>query len=304
RRRGAHAVRVLGRELAAPAHRDLGADGAARGIHRPRSGGAAGAGCGRARVGGSHPARARRPRSGRERRVRDARRRQAGPEPVHLVLVARRAGARRSSPGRGRAQGGEAAGGHRGRRGAREVVHRSLGRPRSADPHVGRVPAVELPAVAARLHGAVRHACSLARRHASRPVRGHPRLPAAGPAFRKSPGVISRNLLVRIAFAVPAIAATLLLLRLGGWALAGVLAVVVTWICDTGAMAAGTLVGGPKLAPVLSPRKTWAGAVGGLVGGLAAALAYGPLVLDRVALRLELWQLVTVGLVVALAAQV
>jgi len=37
--------------------------------------------------------------------------------------------------------------------------------------------------------------------------------------------VISRNLLVRIAFAVPAIAAALLLLRLGGWALAGVLAV-------------------------------------------------------------------------------
>jgi phosphatidate cytidylyltransferase len=233
--------------------------------------------------------------------------------------------------------------------------------------------------------------------------------------------VISRNLLIRIAFAVPAIAVTLLLLRLGGWALAGVLAVlgvlgtrevydlaraqgieplewvgfigaalcplavywvkgyaewepvvyvgavwllvvlvvgaargpdhrpltavavtvfggmyasgmlsfivairhgphsdahqlgsvalvvlplVVTWVCDTCAMAAGTLVGGPKLAPVLSPRKTWAGAVGGVVGGLAAALAYGPLVLDRVALRLDLWQLVTVGVVVALAAQV
>ena len=83
-----------------------------------------------------------------------------------------------------------------------------------------------------------------------------------------------------------------------------VLPLVVTWVCDTCAMAAGTLVGGPKLAPVLSPRKTWAGAVGGLVGGLVAALAYGPLALDRVALRLELWQLVTVGLVVALAAQV
>jgi len=233
--------------------------------------------------------------------------------------------------------------------------------------------------------------------------------------------VISRNLLVRIAFAVPAIAATLLLLRLGGWPLAAVLAVlgvlgtrevydlaraqgveplewvgfigaalcplatywvkgyaewepvvyvgavwllvvlvvaaargpdrrplmtvavtvfgglyasallsfvvairhgphsdahprgsvalvvlplVVTWVCDTCAMAAGTLVGGPKLAPVLSPRKTWAGAVGGVVGGLVAALAYGPLVLDRVALRLDVWQLVMVGLVVALAAQV
>jgi phosphatidate cytidylyltransferase len=83
-----------------------------------------------------------------------------------------------------------------------------------------------------------------------------------------------------------------------------VLPLVVTWVCDTCAMAAGTLIGGPKLAPVLSPRKTWAGAVGGLVGGLIAALVYGPLVLDRVALRLGVWQLAAVGLVVALAAQV
>jgi len=83
-----------------------------------------------------------------------------------------------------------------------------------------------------------------------------------------------------------------------------VMPLVITWVCDTCAMAAGTLVGGPKLAPVLSPRKTWAGAVGGVVGGLLAALAYGALVLDRVALRLDLWQLVTVGLVVAVAAQV
>ena len=83
-----------------------------------------------------------------------------------------------------------------------------------------------------------------------------------------------------------------------------VLPLVVTWVCDTCAMAAGTLIGGRKLAPVLSPRKTWAGAVAGLVGGMVAALAYGPLVLDRVALRLEVWQLLTVGLVVAVAAQV
>src|SRR5256886_1070773 len=79
---------------------------------------------------------------------------------------------------------------------------------------------------------------------------------------------------------------------------------VVTWVCDTCAMAAGTLVGGPKLAPVLSPRKTWAGAVGGIAGGLVAALVYGPLVLDRVALRLGVVQLATVGVVVAVAAQV
>jgi phosphatidate cytidylyltransferase len=82
------------------------------------------------------------------------------------------------------------------------------------------------------------------------------------------------------------------------------LPLVVTWVCDTSAMAAGTLIGGPKLAPVLSPRKTWAGAVGGLVGGLVAALVYGPLVLDRVALRLDVVQLATVGVVVAVTAQV
>ena len=69
-------------------------------------------------------------------------------------------------------------------------------------------------------------------------------------------------------------------------------------------LAAGTLLGGPKLAPVLSPRKTWAGAVGGAVGALVAALVYGSVVLDRVAVRLGLWQLVAVGVVVALAAQV
>jgi phosphatidate cytidylyltransferase len=83
-----------------------------------------------------------------------------------------------------------------------------------------------------------------------------------------------------------------------------VMPLVITWVCDTCAMAAGTLIGGAKLAPVLSPRKTWAGAVGGVVGGLVAALLYGQLVLDRVALHLGVMQLATVGIVVVLAAQV
>lgn len=82
------------------------------------------------------------------------------------------------------------------------------------------------------------------------------------------------------------------------------LPLVITWVCDTAAMAAGTLVGGPKLAPVLSPRKTWAGAIAGTGGAVVAALAFGPLVLDRMALVLPTWQLVTIGLVVGLAAQV
>ena len=83
-----------------------------------------------------------------------------------------------------------------------------------------------------------------------------------------------------------------------------ILPLAVTWICDTCAMAGGTFIGGPKLAPVLSPRKTVAGAVAGTVGAVVAALAYGPLVLDRVALHLDPLKLGTIGLAVAGAAQV
>ena len=41
---------------------------------------------------------------------------------------------------------------------------------------------------------------------------------------------------------------------------------------DTAALFVGKAVGGPKLCPAVSPKKTWAGAVGGLVGSVAAAL--------------------------------
>lgn len=77
----------------------------------------------------------------------------------------------------------------------------------------------------------------------------------------------------------------------------------ITWIGDTCAMAVGTLVGGRKLAPVLSPHKTWSGAVGGVAGALVTAFAFGPAILDRLALHLNVAQLLTFGLVIAVAAQ-
>src|SRR5256885_16332663 len=71
---------------------------------------------------------------------------------------------------------------------------------------------------------------------------------------------------------------------------------VITWICDTAALAVGTAVGGPQLAPVLSPAKTYAGAIGGALGGGITALALGKFVLDRQGWRVRPGQLVVFGL--------
>ena len=68
--------------------------------------------------------------------------------------------------------------------------------------------------------------------------------------------------------------ASLLILREGAGGLGIVLFVMlVVWGNDIGAYMAGRLLGGPRLAPALSPGKTWAGAVGGTVLGVAAGLA-------------------------------
>lgn len=51
------------------------------------------------------------------------------------------------------------------------------------------------------------------------------------------------------------------------------------WATDIGAYAAGRSIGGPKLAPRISPKKTWAGLIGGMASsalfGWLVALAFG-----------------------------
>lgn len=62
-------------------------------------------------------------------------------------------------------------------------------------------------------------------------------------------------------------------LRGQGWGLqACLLLMLVVWGADIAAYFTGRAVGGPKLAPAISPNKTWSGAMGGLLGALAAAL--------------------------------
>lgn len=55
--------------------------------------------------------------------------------------------------------------------------------------------------------------------------------------------------------------------------LAIVLLFAIVWATDIVAYFVGRAVGGPKLAPQISPKKTWSGAVGGAAGATAAAVA-------------------------------
>jgi phosphatidate cytidylyltransferase len=70
-----------------------------------------------------------------------------------------------------------------------------------------------------------------------------------------------------------------------GWdALQGVLSVVLTVIAvDVGAYFAGRTIGGPKIAPRISPSKTWAGLGGGILVSWLTLLALNWIAVSRVA---------------------
>ncbi|MEO8321741.1 MAG: phosphatidate cytidylyltransferase, partial [Bradyrhizobium sp.] len=55
----------------------------------------------------------------------------------------------------------------------------------------------------------------------------------------------------------------------------------IVWASDTGGYFAGRGIGGPKLWPRVSPKKTWAGAVGGLLASLAVAGGFAALDLGK-----------------------
>ncbi|MBV8538882.1 MAG: phosphatidate cytidylyltransferase [Alphaproteobacteria bacterium] len=71
------------------------------------------------------------------------------------------------------------------------------------------------------------------------------------------------------------------------------------WATDTGAYFAGRLVGGPKLAPRLSPKKTWAG----LIGAALSAAVVGWILAGFDSGAPSPSQLAVAGAVLALVAQ-
>jgi phosphatidate cytidylyltransferase len=79
---------------------------------------------------------------------------------------------------------------------------------------------------------------------------------------------------------------------------------VVTWVCDTAAMFGGRALGGPKLAPTVSPGKTRSGSLAGVIGGLAVAPLFAALVFPGAGVEIPVWQLVAVAGVLSVVGQV
>lgn len=79
---------------------------------------------------------------------------------------------------------------------------------------------------------------------------------------------------------------------------------VITWVCDTAAMFGGRALGGPKLAPTVSPGKTWSGSITGLIGALMVVPVYQYLVFDRVGVALPLWYGLLFAAVLSVVGQI
>jgi phosphatidate cytidylyltransferase len=74
--------------------------------------------------------------------------------------------------------------------------------------------------------------------------------------------------------AVAEIASVLLRLDAAKGFVALVFVLVIVWVTDSGGYFAGRGIGGPKLWPRISPKKTWAGAIGAFAASVAVAAGF------------------------------
>lgn len=79
----------------------------------------------------------------------------------------------------------------------------------------------------------------------------------------------------------------------------------VVWVTDIGGYFAGRGIGGPKLWPRVSPKKTWAGALGGFVASLVVAAGFAALDPNKAdpQLMLQMTSLLLLGAILSIASQ-
>jgi phosphatidate cytidylyltransferase len=73
-----------------------------------------------------------------------------------------------------------------------------------------------------------------------------------------------------------------------------VFVLLIVWVTDIGGYFAGRGIGGPKLWPRVSPRKTWAGAIGGFVASLMVAAGFVAFDFGRAAWLLALGAILSI----------
>jgi phosphatidate cytidylyltransferase len=106
-------------------------------------------------------------------------------------------------------------------------------------------------------------------------------------SFLKAVGLVFGGLYI------PVLLSTLFLIRnLDNGMILALAVLLVTWGTDSGAFIAGNLFGKTKLAPKISPNKSWAGAWGGFVAGIIIAAIFGILT-DANVLVFVIWGGVT-----------
>ena len=76
------------------------------------------------------------------------------------------------------------------------------------------------------------------------------------------------------------------------------------WLTDTFAYFSGRLFGKKKLIPEMSPKKTWAGAIGGMIGTTLAVVIYGSILNNSVYLKeINMFVFVVLGIALAIFSQ-
>jgi phosphatidate cytidylyltransferase len=81
------------------------------------------------------------------------------------------------------------------------------------------------------------------------------------------------------------------------------LPVAVTWLGDTAAYSVGRAIGRHKLAPVISPKKTWEGAIAGLLATAVGVVIYVQLTRPLVPWTMVLWEALAFGVAISVAGQ-